>query len=285
MATRRPQDLVFTLFGDFLLQRAEPVWVGSLIALLRPLGLSDGAIRTVLSRMTTKGWLSARRQGRNSFYELTHKGRRLLEEGKARIYDPPRDQPWDGSWFLISYSIPEDNRQQRDHLRTRLSWLGCGSLGHGLRICPHDIRAEVAEVAEALECRENVEIFRAEHLGFCDEHDLVARAWDLPAINTRYERFVSSHLPAFERFRSELEAGRLQPETCFVQRFSLVHEFRDFPLIDPFLPVPLQPPDWAGDCASALFNAFHDLLMPLADRYVDSALELAVEATTMRSTA
>ncbi|MEN8144169.1 MAG: PaaX family transcriptional regulator C-terminal domain-containing protein [Gemmatimonadota bacterium] len=285
MATRRPQDLVFTLFGDFLLQRAEPVWVGSLIALLKPLGLSDGAVRTVLSRMTAKGWLSSYRHGRNSFYELTRKGRRLLEEGKARIYDPPRDKPWDGSWFLISYSIPEENRQQRDHLRTQLSWLGCGSLGYGLRICPHDVGSEVAEVADAVGCRDNVEIFRAEHLGFCDEGELVARAWDLPAINARYEAFVSSHLPTYERFRADLEAGLLQPESCFVQRFALVHEYRDFPLIDPFLPAPLQPPDWAGDCAAALFNRFHDLLMPLADRYVDSALELALEATTIRSTA
>ena len=280
MATHRPQDVVFTLFGDFLLQRAEPVWVGSLIALLRPLGLSDGAVRTVLSRMTTKGWLSSRRRGRNSFYELAAKGRRLLEAGRARIYNPPRDQPWDGSWFLISYSIPEENRQQRDHLRARLSWLGCGSLSYGLRICPHDIRSEVAEVAQELECRDNVEVFKAEHLGFCDERELVGRAWDLPAINARYESFVSSHLPEFERFRSELEAGRLQQEACFVQRFSLVHEYREFPLIDPYLPAPLQPSDWAGDCASALFKVFHDLLMPLADRHVDSALVLGIEATT-----
>ena len=130
MAVQRPKDLVFTLFGDFLLHRPDPVWVGSLLSLLAPFDLSEGAVRTVLSRMTTKGWLEAERRGRNSFYRLTAKGRKLLEEGEARIYHPPRDEPWAGVWTLITYSIPEDRRQLRDRLRVRLSWLGCGSLGN-----------------------------------------------------------------------------------------------------------------------------------------------------------
>jgi len=56
---QRPQDLVFTLFGDDLLHQQGPVWVGSLIALLEPLSLSEAAVRTVLSRMSGKGWLEA----------------------------------------------------------------------------------------------------------------------------------------------------------------------------------------------------------------------------------
>ncbi|MEE9208088.1 MAG: PaaX family transcriptional regulator C-terminal domain-containing protein [Gemmatimonadota bacterium] len=280
MSTRRPQDLIFTLFGDFLLQRPEPVWVGSLITLLEPLGLSSGAVRTVLSRMAGKGWLSAERRGRNSFYTLTEGGRNLLEEGKARIYDPPRDPPWDGRWSLIAYSIPEDRRQLRDRLRIRLSWLGCGSLGNGLQVCPHDIQAEVERIAESLDIRGHIEVFRAEYVGFADAHELVARCWDLPAIHTRYQDFIAKHLPEFERCRAELEADRLESESCFVRRFALVHEYRDFPLIDPYLPRPLQPPGWAGECASSLFNVFHDLLMPLADEYVDAAIELAPRATS-----
>ena len=38
---QRPQDLVFTLFGEYLLHRPEPVWVGSLISLLETFGLSE----------------------------------------------------------------------------------------------------------------------------------------------------------------------------------------------------------------------------------------------------
>ncbi len=275
MAVQRPKDLVFTLFGDFLLHRPDPVWVGSLISLLAPLDLSEGAVRTVLSRMTTKGWLEAERRGRNSFYRLAAKGRKLLEEGEARIYHPPGDEPWGGVWTLISYSIPEDRRQLRDSLRVRLSWLGCGSLGNGLWITPHDIRREIEEIAEGLEIRENLEVFRAEHAGFSPVAELVDQCWDLPSINHRYETFLERYLPDFERCRPAIEKGRLAAEEAFVRRFALVHEYREFPLIDPYLPRPLQLPGWGGECAAALFNAYHDLLMPLADEYVDRTLAAA----------
>lgn len=278
MAAQRPKDLVFTLFGDFLLHRPEPVWVGSLIELLAPLDLSEGAVRTVLSRMAAKGWLQAERRGRNSFYRLAARGRKLLEEGEARIYHPPGDKPWDGAWTLIAYSIPEDLRQLRDRLRVRLSWLGCGSLGNGMWITPHDIRDEIEEIAEGLEIRANLEVFRAEHAGFSDLGHLVDQCWDMPGINARYEAFIQRHLADFERCRSAIERNGLSNEEAFVRRFALVHHYREFPLIDPYLPEPLQPPTWGGECAAALFNAYHDLLMPLADEYVDRTLAAAPEA-------
>lgn len=275
MAAQRPKDLVFTLFGDFLLHRPEPVWVGSLISLLAPLDLSEGAVRTVLSRMTAKGWLEAERRGRNSFYCLARRGRKLLEEGEARIYHRPGEEPWDGVWTLITYSIPEDRRQLRDSLRVRLSWLGCGSLGNGLWITPHDIRREIEEIAEGLEIRENLEVFRAEHAGFSPVAELVEQCWDLQSINHRYETFIKRYLPDFQRCRPAIDKGRLADEEAFVRRFALVHEYREFPLIDPYLPRPLQLPEWGGECAAALFNAYHDLLMPLADEYVDRTLAAA----------
>ena len=275
MPAQRPKDLIFTLFGDFLLHRPEPVWVGSLIELLAPLGLSEGGVRTVLSRMAAKDWLVAERRGRNSFYRLTRRGRRLLEEGEARIYHPPSDASWDEGWYLIAYSIPEDRRHLRDRLRVRLLWLGCGSLGNGLYITPHDIGSRIEEIADGLEIRGNLEVFRARHVGFSDVTQLVAQCWDLPGINRRYEQFIQRYWPEFERTRAEIETGRLAEEQAFVRRFALVHEYREFPLIDPYLPKSLLPREWGGECSAALFNAYHDLLMPLADEYVDRTLAAA----------
>jgi phenylacetic acid degradation operon negative regulatory protein len=278
MPAQRPKDLIFTLFGDFLLHRPEPVWVGSLIELLAPLGLSEGAVRTVLSRMAAKGWLEAERRGRNSFYRLTGRGRRLLEEGEARIYHPPRDEEWDGSWYLVAYSIPEDRRQLRDRLRVRLLWLGCGSLGNGLYITPHAIGSRIEEIADGLEIRDHLEFFQADHAGFSNVAQLVARCWDLPSINLRYKQFIDRYLPDYESSRTAIEENQLTGEQAFVRRFALVHEYREFPLIDPYLPRPLQPADWGGECSAALFSVYHDLLMPLADEYVDQTVAAAPES-------
>lgn len=63
MSPRRPQDLIFTLFGEYLEHLNRPIWVGSLSALPRPFQVSENAVRTVLSRLMAKRWLVARRVG------------------------------------------------------------------------------------------------------------------------------------------------------------------------------------------------------------------------------
>lgn len=272
MASRRPQDVIFTLFGDYLLHRGKPVWVGSLIALLRPLGLSEGAVRTTLSRMAAKGWLSSERHGRHGFYHLTVDGRRLLEEGESRIYFPAWDAPWDGTWRIVTYSIPEDNRHLRDRLRIRLSWLGFGSPGMGLWISPHDVVDRVAGIAISLGLCDHMEIFEGSHFGFSSQKRLVDRCWDLASINARYLEFIETYLPEFELSVKAIDTDSIAPEDAFVRRFDLVHVYREFPLIDPFLPRSLLPDDWAGDCAAGLFRAMHDLLAEPADRYLDEVL-------------
>lgn len=272
MPARSPRELIFTLFGEYLLHRPGSAWVGSLIDLLAPLGVSEGAARTALSRMRSRGWIDAERRGRNAFYFLTDRGRRLLEEGEERIYRPPRDESWDGSWLLVTYSIPEDDRSLRDRLRTRLTWLGLGSLGNGLWITPHDVAGRVERVVERLGITDAVELFEGRHLGGSDPDRLVERCWDLPEIHQRYRDFIDRHLPEFEAFRRDREAGELSAEEAYVHRFDLVHEYRDFAQVDPYLPDDLLPDDWAGACAAGLFRALHDLLERPAERYVDRVL-------------
>jgi phenylacetic acid degradation operon negative regulatory protein len=282
MTTRRPQDLVFTLFGDYLLHRGRAVWVGSLIELLRPLGLSAGATRTVLSRMARKGWLVTLRTGRRGYYELTERGQELLREGEARIHRPPRDEPWDGLWYLIAYSVPESKRKLRDRLRVRLQWLGFGQLGNGLWISPHRLRGEVNELAGRLGISEHLEIFRAQYQGYSSDGHLVAQCWDLPGVNARYGDFLARQGREYEWCLRELPQGRLTPEECYVRRFLLMHEYRVFPLIDPYLPERLLPADWQGRAAGELFDGYHRLLSPLAERHLESVLEVA-PAVAMRS--
>lgn len=271
MATSRPQDLVFTLFGDFLLHREGPVWVGSLIALLEPLGLTATNVRTVLSRMAKRGWLESEKHGRRSYYTLTARGRRLLEEGETRIYRPRDQEEWDGKWTLVAYSIPEERRGQRDRLRVRLEWLGFGSLGNGLWISPHDVVDRVEEVASELGVAAEVEVFRGDHAGGESSLQLVDRCWDLAALNARYEAFIDRHLDPCVALKEE--SASVAPRDAYVRRFNLVHEFRDFPLQDPFLPRALQSESWAGECALALFNYYRGLLEDAADRFVESQVE------------
>jgi phenylacetic acid degradation operon negative regulatory protein len=272
---RRPQDLVFSLFGEYLLDRPAPVWVGSLIELLAPLGLTDGAVRTVLSRMARKGWLESERRGRTAWYDLTSKGRTLLRRGAERIYDRDPDESWDGTWYLVAYSIPEEDRELRDRLRVRLAWLGCGSLGGGVWISPRDVHDPIAEIVSELGIEEQVEIFRARHMGFSEPRRLVASCWDLATVGRRYTRFIRRFHPLLLEDLAAKDGGMLSPEGAYVRRFELIHEYRQFLSLDPHLPRPLLPPDWGGECAAWLFEKYHDLLSDHADRYVDAVLASA----------
>lgn len=289
MTSPRSQDLVFTLYGDYLLDREGPVWVGSLITLLGHFGVSPTAARTVLSRMTQKGWLTAGRRGARSYYGLTSRGRRLLEKGRQRIYHPPRHESWNGTWYLVTYSIPESSRRRRDALRVKLQWLGCGLLAGGVWITPHDVRAEVKDIASALKISKHLEVFRAEHFGFSKTSDLVTECWDLAAINRRYAAFLARWNPALDhcavcrsatarRSGSAAPALCISPEECFVRRFELVHEYRAFPLDDPFLPPPLLPGDWRGDQAAGLFETYHAVLAEPAERYVKDVCDVGDSA-------
>jgi len=273
LPSRRPQDLVFTLYGEYLLRREGPTWVGALIRLLSPFGVSEAAVRTVLSRMTRKGWLEVRRSGRLAFYQLAPRGRRLLEEGEARIFHPSWDTPWDGRWFLLAYSIPEDARKARDRLRDRLAWLGFGSLGNGLWISPHDVEQEITEIAEQLEIGDHLECFRATRVGGGPIRDLVGQCWDLDAVNRNYQAFMDRWRPVLERVRQGDDGAPVDPERSYTLRVGLIHEFRAFPLEDPYLPRSLLPEDWLGQDATNLFHTLHDRLVGPADSYVDEILE------------
>jgi len=272
----RSQDLVFTLFGDYLLERERPVWTGGLITLLGDLGLSPMAVRTVLSRMTRKGWLSAERLGTRSWYGLTAKGRKLLESGRERIYHPVPAAGWDGDWSVVVFSVPESRRRLRDALRVRLSWLGCGPLTSGVWISPHDVRAEVLDIAADLKLGKNLEVFRGTHLAHSTPEQLVAKCWDLAELDGRYAGFIARWSPEFEHCsqcgmtgaRAGVHHPCTAPADCFRRRFLLVHEYRAFPLEDPYLPRALLPAGWHGEKAAQLFERYHDALAVPAERYV-----------------
>ena len=84
---------------------------------------------------------------------------------------------------------------------------------------------------------------------------------------------------AIQRCRAATEKGGVAPAEAYVLRFRLVHDFRDFPLLDPYLPRALLPGDWGGECAAHLFHTYHDLLADPADRYVEAVLAEAPRAS------
>ncbi len=268
-----PQSMLFTLYGDYVLQRGGRAWAGTLIKVFAEFGLSEQAIRSALSRMSQKGWLKVKRVGNKSYYSLTTRGKRLLSEGAKIIYYGRQEQ-WDGKWRLLTYSIPENKRDIRHRLRKELSWLGYGMLSNATWVCPHDTRAEVESLVQRLGVEKHVETFTASHQGFSNPGELVKRCWELDSINQQYEGFITKYRPRLETHRLRLEAGEtIDAGECFVERFTLIHEYRKFPFLDPELPTELLPEGWLGREAAAIFREYHQLLAAKANDFFDSVYE------------
>src|SRR6516162_9287508 len=86
LAHLRPRSMLFTLFGDYVFPIGGEIWLGSLVAIGRALGMSEVAVRSAVARLARERWVAARKHGQRSFYRLAPKGRALIEEGTQRIY-------------------------------------------------------------------------------------------------------------------------------------------------------------------------------------------------------
>jgi phenylacetic acid degradation operon negative regulatory protein len=256
-----PRSLLFTLYGDYVHPLGQvDVRVGALVRLASDLGVTDNALRTALSRMTREGWLAAARDGGPPRYRLSQRGRELIEEGIHRIYGGHR-AAWDGRWLLVSYSLPEPRRGQRDRLRQGLSFLGLGSLGNGLFVSPHDLRAQVRDLIRRYGVEREVTMHHGTLEWPADPAQVVARAWDLGRLGARYADFLA-------RIDRDVEGGPPPDDReAFRRRFLLTHEFRRFPFSDPDLPDALLPDGWVGTAAREAFLRANRRLRRRAERF------------------
>jgi len=264
---------MLTLYGDYLLNRRDEVGIGSLITLFGNFGLSEQAVRSAVSRMCRAGLLKVRNKGRKSYYSLTESGHNLLTKGAQRIF-VRKNTTWDGTWNIVTYSIPEQERKTRDTLRRELVWMGYGVLGGATMISPYDLTQEVMELATKLGVIEHIQIFQARQRGLTDAKKVVAACWDLGRIHEKYASFMAEYQPRFENWLRRLRAGEsIDASEYFVERFALIHQYRKLPFYDPDLPAELLPEDWLRPRAAALFQEYHDLLTEKANEYFDSVLE------------
>ena len=53
----------------------------------------------------------------------------LLRSGAERIYSFGDPWEWDGRWLFVVLRVPEERREVRHQLRSRLAWAGLGLAG------------------------------------------------------------------------------------------------------------------------------------------------------------
>lgn len=267
----KPQSMLFTIYGEYVRHYDHEIWIGSLTRLLGEFGMTEQAVRAAISRMQRQGWLTSRKIGNRSYYSMSVRGQKRLDEAARRIYRH-KSEGWNGQWCLASYTIPEERRHLRDQFRKELTYLGFGMLTNSTWFSPNDLTKHVQELAETYEITQHVELFIASHVGWSAPQELVAKCWDLEGINASYRAFIDTYRPQYEAL---LQEPTLADNRCFVEKTQLVHQYRKFLFIDPDLPEELLPDVWLGREADALFDDLYALLHPGAVRFFETVYETA----------
>ena len=253
------RSLLTTILGEFVLPRGGSVWTQALVSALALFGMADKSARQALARTAAEGWLASERVGRQVRWSLTPPGQRLLSQGAQRIYSFGRDDvEWDGRWLLLLVSVPEAQRDLRHRIRSQLNWAGFGSPAAGVWVSPHTRQqAEGQRILAEAGVDSSAMSFVASYGQVGSQDMLVARSWDLGALEQRYEDFIEE----FTGLDPATDEAALRAQT------RLVHEWRRFPFLDPRLPAQLLPDNWSGTKAADLFHTRHADWHAAAQRY------------------
>jgi len=260
--TQQPRALIVTVYGLYAREVGGWLSVATLIRLLAELDVDAPAVRSSISRLKRRGLLVPSQLGSVAGYGLSDSARAILDEGDRRIFARQRSALADG-WVLAVFSVPESEREKRHQLRSRLSWLGFGTVGAGVWVAPAHVAPEALDVLRRHRLDSYVDLFQASP--FSEVH--IGQWWDLGTLSSLYDDFLARHSAVLARYRRR---SRFADREAFVDYVRALTDWRRLPYSDPGLPLEILPRDWPGIRAADTFFELRDRLAPAAHTYVDT---------------
>ncbi|MFD9701808.1 PaaX family transcriptional regulator C-terminal domain-containing protein [Lentzea sp. NPDC059081] len=256
-----PQHLLMTLYADYWLSTGGWASSAALVRLLAEFGITETSGRAALSRLSRRGMITVHRNGRRTFYGVEGAAAATLGDTVRKVlsFGVPAE-PWDRTWTTVAFSIPEEQREVRHQLRTRLRWLGFAPIFDGFWISPTASGDDTVHELDTLGVTSAVVLRTGGPVGGRP----LTEAWNLDEVRELYEEFADTVSP----LAAQVRAGRVTAAEALVRRTEVMDEWRTFRWKDPNLPHELLPGDWPRDTARALFAEVYDGLGPLAEHRV-----------------
>ena len=276
------RNLIVTVFGDLVLPNESEVGevsVQALSELLEPFGVSDRLVRTSLSRIVGDGLLTARSEGRRSFYSVADDARATFARADRRIYRGGGGD-WDGEWTIVVIDGTTSTPADRAELRRRLGWAGFGSVGPNVMASPLVDAETAVEIVGTGRPSGSVMITRSRVIdgaGLIGTDLLVRRAVDL-------DRAESAHRNLVERFEGfdDRTLERLDDDRCLKLRLLLVAAFRRVALAEPSVPPTVLPEDWVGDRSRRVAGRIYESIAHRSDRRAGELLGVTLSTPAGR---
>ena len=257
-------SLLRTIIGIGLRRLGGQIRIADLVALMEAVGVTPAATRIAVLRVKRKGLLLPEVVDGQPSYRLNPDAVPMLESGDRRIFTFRQQRDGD-PWCLISYSIPETQRDARHQLRRQLGWIGCGTVATGLWICPAFLADEAEAILNELGLRDAATLFIAETPRTVGTlADAASRWWDLDRLRGLHQGFLAS--------RAAESVPPTDDREAFARFVTALDEWRILPYLDPGLPPSALPADWPGFDSVALFERITAVLAAPAQRYIDATL-------------
>jgi len=201
-------------------------------------------------------------------------GRRRFETAHRRIYASPH-RTWNGEWLMVIANKTNLSQDIRDQLKREFQWLGFGMVSANTFAHPAaDIRA-VRQIIQEMGVSDNVVTMAARadrQAGIAPHRNMIHSSWDLDQLAEDYNDFLDAFRPLYHALSSE---GEIDPESSYLVRTLLIHEYRRIMLRDPMLPDELLHADWPGSTAATLCANLYRLCAPSAEKHLENLLETA----------
>ncbi|WP_244214919.1 PaaX family transcriptional regulator [Amycolatopsis thermalba] len=265
---QQPRALIVTVYGLYAREAGGWMSVAALIQLLAHCGVDEPAVRSAVFRLKRRGLLTAAKVGGAAGYELSATAREILDEGDRRIFERRRADAGEG-WLMAVFSVPESERDKRHQLRSRLSWLGFGTVSSGVWIAPAHLLGETREALLRQGLDPYVELFHADHLGFAATAERVRDWWDLQRLHELYDTFLGRHEPVLARYRRR---RRIDGAEAFADYVHALTDWRRLPYLEPGLPLEVLPAGWIGLRAAEVFFELRRRLAGPAHGHVEPLL-------------
>lgn len=264
----QPRALIVTIYGLYARDADGWISIAALIKMMAELGVEQSAVRSAISRLKVRGLLEARRVGGAAGYGLSAGGQQILADGDRRIFRRPGANAADG-WLLAVFSVPEHERARRHALRSRLAWLGFGTVAAGVWIAPAQLAAETRDVLAADGLTAYVNLFTAGNLAYGDVGDKIGQWWDLDRLEHLYQAFIDAAAPVLARWqRADGRLERPDAGQAFADYVRVLTAWRRLPFLDPGLPPEFLPTQWHGARAADLFARLRAVLSGPASAHV-----------------